>query len=165
MLQHPAIDRSQIVLFGRSLGGAVAVELARNPVLASHIAAVVVENTFTSIPDVARILFDCRPIRAIPNWFYKNQFNTAAKVGQVSQPTLFLSGLQDELIPPSMMFLLYQVRKGSTLYGTLRAYEMVILMMRLLFFPPLRPQSRSLSTSTSSSTARTTSPGAARTTT
>ncbi|KAI1305345.1 Protein ABHD13 [Halotydeus destructor] len=108
LLQHPAIDKTQIVLFGRSLGGGVAVELAKNIRYKDHVAAVIIENTFTSIPDIARILFDCKLVRMLPNWFHKNQFNSAAKMSKVPQATLFLSGLQDELIPPTMMYSLYQ---------------------------------------------------------
>ena len=76
---------ARIIIFGRSLGGAVAVDLATRykiNVLAWHkdmestdvskyrfhkrsqnkekIAAVLLENTFTSIPDIARLLFPFR---------------------------------------------------------------------------------------------------------
>jgi fermentation-respiration switch protein FrsA (DUF1100 family) len=97
------------VIFGRSLGGAVAIELAKNSKYSRAIAAIVVENTFTSIPDVARNLFNCRLIRLLPNWYYKNQFNSIMKINSVTVPTLFISGLCDELIPPSMMHTLYMV--------------------------------------------------------
>jgi hypothetical protein len=45
-------------VFGRSLGGAVAVHLAFQPFYARHIAVLMLENTFTSLPDIGRTIFD-----------------------------------------------------------------------------------------------------------
>ena len=80
------------------------------------IAAVLLENTFTSIPDIARLLFPfrlkcnssfhdscnkcscgCRIIKWLPVWFYKNQFKSGRKACRITQPTLFLSGLSDQV--------------------------------------------------------------------
>lgn len=97
----------KIILFGRSLGGAVAIDLATRSVNKEVIAAVMLENTFTSIPDVAKILFPFKIIRCLPVWFYKNQFKSHRKACRLTQPTLFLSGLSDQLIPPRMMNDLY----------------------------------------------------------
>jgi len=87
----------KIILFGRSLGGAVAIDLATRSVNKEAIAAVMLENTFTSIPDVAKILFPFRIIRFLPVWFYKNQFKSHRKACRLTQPTLFLSGLSDQV--------------------------------------------------------------------
>ncbi|CAF4896164.1 unnamed protein product, partial [Rotaria socialis] len=61
--------------FGRSLGGAVALNLASqlaqtNPTPPLY--AVIVENTFTSIPDMAKRLFQVSVLDYVPNWCYKN---------------------------------------------------------------------------------------------
>jgi len=60
-------------VFGRSLGGAVALNVASDPRYASRIAAVVVENTFTSIPEMARALFDVSVLHYLPELCYKNK--------------------------------------------------------------------------------------------
>lgn len=109
LLNHPGINKNLIFLFGRSLGGAVAINLAQNELLSTYLAAAVIENTFTSIPEIARSLFSFRFIRKIPDWFYKNQFCSVEKIGSVTIPILFISGLCDELVPPKMMTTLYQV--------------------------------------------------------
>ena len=57
------------------------------------------ENTFTSIPDIARILFPFKLIQCLPVWFYKNQFKSHRKACRITQPTLFLSGLADKVRP------------------------------------------------------------------
>ena len=59
--------------------------------------ACLVENTFTSIPDIARILFPFKLIQCLPVWFYKNQFKSHRKSCRITQPTLFLSGLADKV--------------------------------------------------------------------
>ena len=46
------LDSSKIVIFGRSLGGAVAIDLASRCDYRDRLLALVVENTFTSIPDL-----------------------------------------------------------------------------------------------------------------
>lgn len=101
------IATDKIVVFGRSLGGAVAVDLATRTANKDSIAALMLENTFTSIPDIARILFPFKLIQCLPVWFYKNQFKSHRKACRITQPTLFLSGLADKLIPPQMMNDLY----------------------------------------------------------
>ncbi|CAG7837095.1 unnamed protein product [Allacma fusca] len=97
------LDSSKIILFGRSLGGAVAIDLASRCDYRDRIRALIVENTFTSIPDLAKVLFPVGVIRWIPRIFFKNRFESSRKVSSVVCPTLLLSGLKDELIPPKHM--------------------------------------------------------------
>jgi len=101
------LARDRIIVFGRSLGGAVAVDLASRPCNRSLISALLLENTFTSIPAIAVVLFPLRLVRALPTAFYKNKFSSLKKACRLTQPTLFLSGLSDQLIPPKMMNDLY----------------------------------------------------------
>lgn len=67
------INQQKILVFGRSLGGAVALHVASDPCFANRIAAVVVENTFTSIPEMARALFNFSILHYLPEWCYKNK--------------------------------------------------------------------------------------------
>jgi abhydrolase domain-containing protein 13 len=70
------VNQQKILLFGRSLGGAVALHVASDPYYSSRVAAVVVENTFTSIPEMARALFDVSILHYLPEWCYKNKVLT-----------------------------------------------------------------------------------------
>ncbi|KAK7882486.1 hypothetical protein WMY93_028660 [Mugilogobius chulae] len=64
VMTRPDLDKTKVVLFGRSLGGAVAVRLASaNP---HRVAAVIVENTFLSIPHMASTLFLSCPCASCP---------------------------------------------------------------------------------------------------
>lgn len=59
--------------------------------------------SFFSIPDIGKVMFNFRVLRWIPTWFYKNQFFSKTKILKVTTSVLFISGLMDGLIPPSMM--------------------------------------------------------------
>jgi len=97
------IDPSKIILFGRSLGAAVAVQLAANN--PEKVRALVVENTFTSIPDMVEVVFP------FLRWFKSlctNPWFSVKRVPELRMPTLFISGLRDELVPASQMKKLYE---------------------------------------------------------
>ncbi|GIX90505.1 hypothetical protein CEXT_344841 [Caerostris extrusa] len=103
LLQLPYIDKKKIIVFGRSLGGAVAIDLLARSELAKHVLVLIVENTFTSIPDVAKAMFNSRIINSLPIWVFKNQFLSSKKIKKVKTCSLFISGKADAIIPPSMM--------------------------------------------------------------
>ena len=71
LLNRQDIDHDKIIIYGRSLGGAVAIDLATNDGYAEHIFALIVENTFTSIPDIACHMFSW--IKRLPTVCYRNQ--------------------------------------------------------------------------------------------
>lgn len=112
VMTRPDLDKTKVVLFGRSLGGAVAVRLASaNP---HRVAAIIVENTFLSIPHMAATIFPVVPMRMLPLWCYRNQFLSYRQVTQCRMPSLFVSGLSDQLIPPVMMKQLYELSPART---------------------------------------------------
>lgn len=81
----------RVVLFGRSLGGAVAIELASR----HRPAALVVESTFTSLVDIGRLHYPLLPVRLLLTYRY----DSAARVPHITCPKLFMHGREDELIP------------------------------------------------------------------
>ncbi|XP_065063388.1 protein ABHD13-like [Rhopilema esculentum] len=105
LLKRDDIDHERIILYGRSLGGAVAIDLATNQDYSEHIFALIIENTFTSIPDIACHMFPW--IQKLPIVCYRNQFLSMEKIKMLLVPTLFISGLADQLVPPAMMLDLY----------------------------------------------------------
>lgn len=80
-----------IIIFGRSLGGGVAAELA----LRKPCGGLILESTFTSVGEIARKVVPFLPTTKI----LKNKFDTLAKIRQIRIPVLVIHGLQDELIP------------------------------------------------------------------
>ena len=77
------------ILFGRSLGGAVAVELATRV----EADGLIVESTFTSIRTLARLVFPL-PLPPLPV-----RYDSLSKIGQIKTPLLAVHGEEDELIP------------------------------------------------------------------
>ncbi|XP_022754822.1 protein bem46-like isoform X2 [Durio zibethinus] len=114
LTQRTDIDPNRIVVFGRSLGGAVGAVLTKNN--PDKVAALILENTFTSILDMVGVLlpflkwFIGGPGTKGPkilNFLVLSPWSTIDIIGQVKQPILFLSGLQDEMVPSSHMQMLY----------------------------------------------------------
>jgi len=84
----------KIVIFGRSLGGAVASWLAAQ----TTPGAVILESTFTSAPDMAHRLYPFLPVRLMTRLKYSVKEN----VKRLSSPLLVVHSRQDEVIPFDM---------------------------------------------------------------
>lgn len=82
---------ARIVIFGRSLGAAVAAELARG----REAGALILESAFTSVPDVARDVYWYLPAR----WLSRFEYATADYVRGVASPVLVIHSEDDEIIP------------------------------------------------------------------
>lgn len=121
LLGHPSLDKTRIVLFGRSLGGAVALYLASHIKYSRKVAATIVENTFTSIPALAKVIIPYKAIKYVPRFFYKNVFASEDRIAKINSPILFVSGLADTLIPPAMMNTLHN--KCSSQFKRLATFE------------------------------------------
>jgi len=89
--QSRAVSPDRIILFGESLGGAVAIELA------GHVqpAGLIVESTFTSLADVARIHYPLLPTR----WLLRYRYDSIARIGLVRCPKIHVHGRDDSLVP------------------------------------------------------------------
>ena len=101
--QHPGRDR---YIFGHSLGGAIAVRLASEVPDAKGL---IVEGTFTSIPDVASSMkFGWLPISPL----ITQRFEAVKKVGKLHSPLLVVHGDNDTLIPSALGRQLYEAATG-----------------------------------------------------
>ena len=102
-VRERGIDPGQLYIYGQSLGGAIAIELARRH---PEAAGLVVESSFTSIYDMARL--DIR-FRALPlNLVLNQRFESLNKVPSLKMPVLFMHGTADEIVPYSMGEELFQ---------------------------------------------------------
>ncbi|MFP3940074.1 MAG: alpha/beta hydrolase [Acidobacteriota bacterium] len=86
-----ARDPREIVLFGHSLGGAVAIDAAAD----RPVAGLVVQSSFTDVRDMARVLYPQLPL----HWITRNEFRSIDKVGLLSLPKLFIHGTEDGTVP------------------------------------------------------------------
>lgn len=92
-------DPSEIVIFGKSLGGAPAIYLAEKAPAAGLIA----QSTFTSIPDVARYHF---PI--VPRFLISTKMPSQERISRIAMPKLIVHGPKDEVIPFKLGKRLYE---------------------------------------------------------
>ncbi|HRP98459.1 MAG TPA: alpha/beta hydrolase [Rhodocyclaceae bacterium] len=85
------IAAGEIVVFGRSLGAAVAAWLAAREAPA----AVILESVFTSAPDLGAELMPWLPIRLLLRF----QYDTRAAVREIRAPLLVIHSRDDEIVP------------------------------------------------------------------
>jgi uncharacterized protein len=85
------IPAGRIVIYGHSLGSAVAIELAtRVPA-----AGLIVEGAFTSVPDRGAEIYPFVPVRLLA----RNRFASLERIGRVRMPVLVVHGRDDSTIP------------------------------------------------------------------
>ena len=85
------VDPSRVILAGRSLGSAVAVDLAtrvRN-------GGVLLLSPIDSVPAVGARLYPWAPVRLLAS----NQFDSLSKIGRVASPTLIVHARNDRFVP------------------------------------------------------------------
>ena len=94
LAKENGIRPCDVVLIGRSLGGAVAVDLAAN----GGARGLILESTFSSLPDVA----ERHAAWLLPKWNMTQRLNSAEKIKYYSGPLLQSHGDADQLIPLSV---------------------------------------------------------------
>jgi len=103
LLGKTGVNPGKIVLFGRSLGGAVAVDLA----VEAPARALILESAFTSIRDMARVHF---PV--LPRFLVSAMYESEKKIGRITIPTLVIHGEADDVVPISLGRRLFAAHPG-----------------------------------------------------
>jgi fermentation-respiration switch protein FrsA (DUF1100 family) len=115
LTQTQHVPPERVLLYGGSLGGGVAVDLAsRRPYR-----ALVVVSTFTSIPDMAQKQFPWLPAR----WLVRNRFDNLAKIGRCRRPLFVAHGTADRMIPYRMGERLYAAADEPKQFFPLEGYD------------------------------------------
>jgi fermentation-respiration switch protein FrsA (DUF1100 family) len=101
---HRQLSQSSIITYGRSLGGAIAIYITSK--YGKQIAGMILENTFLNIPSVVPHIF---PLLKPISWLCSEYWNNEDDIKHISPdiPCLFLSGTEDEIVPPDHMQILY----------------------------------------------------------
>jgi len=86
----------RIIVFGRSMGGAVAAHLAA----VRPVGGVILESAFTSLHGMARALYPFLPGFLLHR--LRGRFDTLAEVGKLSGSILVVHGTRDEIVPYDM---------------------------------------------------------------
>ena len=85
------VPAERIIVFGHSLGSAVAIDLASR----TRIAGLIVEGGLVSVVQRGQELYPFIPVR----WIARTRFSSIEKIPRVTPPKLFLHALADEVIP------------------------------------------------------------------
>jgi uncharacterized protein len=104
--ERMSIAPDEIVLMGRSLGGAVAVALASE----EGAKAVVIENSFPTLPDVAAIHYPWLPVR----WVMKNRYDSLTRIKDYRGPLFQSHGTDDTLVPMHLAYQLFDASPSVT---------------------------------------------------
>jgi len=91
LVEARGVAPGDVILHGRSLGGAVAAHLAET----HPPRALILESAFTSVPDVARGMYPWLPVRLLARF----QYNTLERIGRIACPKLIIHSRGDDLIP------------------------------------------------------------------
>lgn len=120
LTRNLGVPPEHVLLYGRSLGGGVASELATR----TASAGLILESSFTSAWAVGAELYWYLPVR----WLAKSRFETAARFREHGRlpdaqrrgdlPVLIIHGQQDRLIPPT---------HGRELFASVQSSRKVLL--------------------------------------
>jgi len=98
LVKQRGVNPHQIYIYGHSLGGAIAIDLAvRHP----EAAGLIVEGSFTAtraMVDFQKGLFWLFPI----DWLLTQRFDSLSKVDRLQMPVLFIHGTADNVVPVEM---------------------------------------------------------------
>ena len=106
-------DPLKRVVFGHSMGSGVAVELASRMHIGTDYGGLILESSFTRLPDIAKA---AGVMGTIASWFSTQEFNSLEKIGKVDAPILMMHGTADRTVPIALGRSLYDAApkgKGS----------------------------------------------------
>jgi fermentation-respiration switch protein FrsA (DUF1100 family) len=99
LTEDRGVRPTQIIVFGKSLGGAVGVDLASRV----SVAGLIVQSSFTSVPDMAAHHY---PV--IPRALIRTRMDSLSKITGVSAPKLHIHSKADEIVPYELGMRLYE---------------------------------------------------------
>jgi len=106
------LRETRLVYFGRSLGAAIAVEMARR----HPPAGLILETPFTSIQDMARAVLPLLPIGGL----VRTRYDSLAKIPELRVPLLVLHGDQDDVVPFTQGRRLFEAAREPKTFYTIR---------------------------------------------
>lgn len=107
--------KDNIVLFGRSLGSAVAVEVATQ----REVRGMVLESAFTDAKAMARIIMPFLPVGAV----ISSKFDSIGKIRDINVPVLFTHGDRDTIVPIDLGKELYKAANEPKTFYTIQGAD------------------------------------------
>ncbi len=91
LLTRQDINKEELIVYGKSLGGAVAVDLA----LRAEVCAVIIDSAFTSVARMAQEIYFLPQVEHV----LSIKYDTLSKIGKLSMPKLIIHSKEDEIVP------------------------------------------------------------------
>jgi fermentation-respiration switch protein FrsA (DUF1100 family) len=98
LLNELKILENKIILYGESLGTAIAIKLASE----QKVKAIILEGAFSRGKDMAKRIYPF-----LPYFFFSNSFDSLSRIKKIEFPKLFLHSQDDEIVPFSLAKKLY----------------------------------------------------------
>lgn len=112
LAEREKIAPEEVLLLGRSIGGAVMVDLAAE----LETRGLVLESTFTTLRDVAAVHYP----RALVRLLLRSQFNSLEKIARYHGPLLQSHGDEDTVVPYALGRRLFEAARGPKRFVTLK---------------------------------------------
>ncbi len=94
LIREKKVPPHKIFFYGESLGAGPSIELAAS----QPAAGLILESAFSSVPDMAKVVFPGLPLE----WLIRFRYDNLAKIGKIRCPLLVMHSPQDEIVPYSM---------------------------------------------------------------
>ncbi len=104
LAQRAGLKKSEIVLMGRSLGGGIALHLAAE----NGARGVILQSTFTTLPDAAAANYPWLPVRLL----MRNRYDSLSRISRYSGPIFLSHGTADRIVPFSHGQTLFAAASG-----------------------------------------------------
>lgn len=102
------VSSDKIIIFGRSLGGAVAIDLASK----RKCKALIVESSFSSSLDIGKLMFPYLPTK----YLLKYHFDSMEKIKNINVPLLIAHSQDDDIIPYKLGKRLFEAAKEPKIF-------------------------------------------------
>ena len=104
-LNSREIEDKDIILYGESLGTAIAINLAKD----NSFSGMILESPFTSMESLAKQYYPYLPVKIL----LKDKFNSIEKLNMSKAPLLVMHGKKDKIVPFSMGKKMYSEYKSQ----------------------------------------------------
>jgi len=100
-LNTKGIQDKNIILYGESLGTAIAIEIAQN----NKYAGIILESPFTSMVHMGKKYYPFFPV----SFLLKDRYESYKKINKISVPVLVMHGKVDKIVPYAMGKKIYEL--------------------------------------------------------
>ncbi len=107
-LKSIGINEEKIILYGESLGTAVAIEIAQN----KKFAGIVLESPFTSMLEMGKKYYSFFPVSLL----LKDRYESINKIKNINIPILVMHGKKDRIVPFEMGNKIYDSANSPKFY-------------------------------------------------